>query len=116
MLGHLYALPSYLCTFLILIHTYLPPSFPIPTLSLSLSRLSLSLYFLPPTPLSLSTFSQCHYVLGEHEDDLIDLYGDELSQSEIVNELCYSISGLLIIILIQFHIVCNICVSDAAQC
>ena len=36
---------------------------------------------------------QCHYVVEEHESDIIDLYGDGHSQKEIENELCYDITG-----------------------
>lgn len=35
----------------------------------------------------------CHYVVGEHEEVIIDLYGDGLTQKEVENELCYEVTG-----------------------
>lgn len=57
-----------------------------PSLHLSLSPSSLP----PPLPPS---FLQCHNVLGDFEDDIVELFGDGLSQDDIIDELCYSISG-----------------------
>ena len=32
-------------------------------------------------------------MLGDFEDDIVELFGDGLSQDDIIDELCYSISG-----------------------
>ena len=46
-------------------------------------------------PLSPTPSLQCHYVVGEHEEDIVDLYGDGLNQREIESELCYEITGTI---------------------
>ena len=42
---------------------------------------------------SMWTAAQCDYVLGEYEDDIIDLYGGDMRQTEIERVLCYDITG-----------------------
>ena len=40
------------------------------------------------------THTQCSYFISEYEDDLVDMFQDEIPQQEMVQELCYEITGL----------------------
>ena len=38
---------------------------------------------------------QCSYFISEYEDDLVDMFQDDIPQEEMVQELCYEITGML---------------------
>ena len=59
------------------------------------SHLFSSLFLRPPSSpsSSLTPSLQCHNVLGEMEDDIIQVFSEGLTEKEMEEELCYLMGG-----------------------